>query len=81
MAAARAMISAAMMSDVMMLFPDSRILGAAVEFGAAIASQATDPDKLVIVVNPFETRQSVFYAHPAVTAVRSLAAVRRMDWY
>ena len=79
--AAEAMINAAHDSDVMMLFPEDDILGAAVELGAALASTKTKPDKLVVVVNPFEVRQSVFYVHPAVVAVHGLAEVRRMDWY
>ena len=79
--AAEAMIDAAYKSDVAILFPGENILGAAVEFGAAIASTKEDQEKLVIVVNPFETRQSVFYAHPAVIAVRSIAQVRGMSWY
>lgn len=70
-----------MASDVMILSPSETILGADVEFGAAIASIKTNPDKLVIVVNPFDTRQSVFYAHDAVTSVRSIDEIRAMDWY
>ncbi len=35
----------------------------------------------MIIVNPFETRQSVFYAHPAVITVRGINQVRLMDWY
>ena len=79
--AAEAMIKAAYRSDVTILFPDSKILGAAVEFGAAIASAETNPDKKIVVVNPFETRQSVFYAHPAVLAVHGIYQIREMSWY
>lgn len=79
--AAQAMIDAAYESDVLILFPGDTILGAAVEFGAAIASTKNDSDKKIIVVNPFEVRQSVFYAHPAVIAVRGIAQVREMDWF
>lgn len=79
--AARAMIDAAYDSDVTVLFPGDTILGAAVELGAAIASNRVKPEKRIIVVNPYEVRQSVFYAHPAVIAVRSIAVVRGMDWY
>lgn len=79
--AARAMIDAAYGSDVTILFPSERILGAAVEFGAAIASTKTNPNKIVVVVNPFETRQSVFYAHESVVAVRGIERVRAMEWF
>lgn len=79
--AASLMINAAWDSDVFVLFPEDNILGAAVEFGAAIASTHAYPYKQVIVVNPFEARQSVFYAHPEVIAVRGLADVRSMEWF
>jgi hypothetical protein len=79
--AAQAMADAAYNSSVAILFPDEKILGAAVEFGVAIASANTNTDKKIIVVNPFETRQSVFYAHPAVIAIHGIAKVRLMDWY
>jgi len=79
--AARAMIDAAYESDITILFPGERILGAAVELGAAIASTKTNPEKQIIIVNPFETRQSVFYAHEAVIAVRGIMQIREMDWF
>ncbi len=79
--AAEAMIRAAWASDVMILFPTDDILGAAVEFGAALGSGEANLHKQILVVNPWEVRQSVFYAHPAVTAVRGLGEVRSMDWF
>ncbi len=79
--AAARMIDAAAASDVFILHPTDDILGAAVEFGAALASTHYRPEKQVIVVNPFEVRQSVFYAHPEVIAVRGLAEVRALGWY
>ena len=80
--ASEAMIRAAVNCDVGILFPTDTILGAAVEFGAALASKKLiKPEKQIIVVNPFEVRQSVFYADPAVIAVRGLDQVRRMQWY
>jgi hypothetical protein len=75
------MIDAAYESDITILFPGERILGAAVELGAAIASTKTNPEKQIIIVNPFETRQSVFYAHEAVIAVRGIMQIREMDWF
>ena len=79
--AAERMIRAARDCEVCILFPEDNILGAAVEFGAALASTAYIRDKQIIVVNPFEVRQSVFYAHPAVIAVESLQAIRQQPWY
>ncbi len=79
--AAQAMVDAAYISDIAVLFPGDNILGAAVEFGTAIASSKTNAEKQIIVVNPYEVRQSVFYAHPAVIAVQGIAQVRDMDWY
>lgn len=79
--AAKAMARAAFQSDVTVLFPTDTILGAAVEFGAALASTEVNGEKLVVIVNPFEVRQSVFYAHPQVIAVRGLQEVRSMRWY
>jgi hypothetical protein len=80
--AAEAMIEAAFESDIMILFPEDNILGAAVEYGAAIASSFEErPRKEIIVVNPYEVRQSVFYAHPSVVAVRGLAEVRQRPWF
>lgn len=79
--AAKAMIDAAYSSDVFVLFPTNDILGAAVEFGAAIASTLNKPTKKVIVVDPYEVRQSVFYAHPAVIAVTGLSQVRQLHCY
>ncbi len=79
--AAQAMIDAAYGSDVMILFPGDSILGAAIEFGAAIASRKTNIEKQIIVVNPHEARQSVFYAHPAVVAVQGITHIREMEWF
>lgn len=79
--AAASMIKAAADCDAFILFPTDDILGAAVELGVALGSTLTNPDKIVAIVSPFEIRQSVFYAHPAVTAVRGLAELRQSDWY
>jgi hypothetical protein len=79
--AAKAMIDAAYDCDVAILFPGDTILGAAIEFGAAVASSKNNPKKQVIVIDPHNARQSVFYAHPAVTALKNIAQVRRLDWY
>jgi len=64
------------------LFPTPTILGAAIEFGVGIATQEQNPDREILVVSPEdELRQSVFYAHPAVVVLRSLAQVRQRHWY
>jgi hypothetical protein len=80
-AAARAMIHAAMTSDVFILTPADGLLGGAVELGAAIASTATNESKQVYVIDQPEVRQSVFYAHPEVIAIKGLDQIRQMDWY
>lgn len=79
--AARAMIDAAFHCEVLVLFPEDTILGAAAEFGAALGSLAVQPDKEILIVNPYAVRQSVFYAHPAVIAVEGLAQIRQRLWY
>lgn len=79
--AASAMIQAAFESDIFILHPTDDILGAAVELGAATASTLVNKSKQLIIVNPWEVRQSVFYAHPAVIAVHGLNEIRRMEWY
>lgn len=79
--AAHMLFDAAYNSDITILFPSENILGAAVEFGAAIASCKVRPNKLIVVVDPFHTRQSVFYAHESVTRVKDLDEVKKMDWF
>lgn len=79
--AAQKMIDAAYNSDIFVLIPDEKILGAAVELGAALASAKLNPDKQIYVVNPYETRQSVFFAHESVVALTGLAELRQQPWY
>lgn len=79
--ASEKMIKAASESDIFVLFPTDDILGAAVEFGAALGSVATNPDKIIAVVNAFQVRQSLFYAYPAVIAVSGLEEIRKLEWY
>ena len=79
--AAESMLDAAYESDVCILFPGNKILGAAVELGAAIASKKENPDKQIIIVDLGESRQSIFYAHPAVVVVSELEELRSFDWY
>ena len=76
-----AMINAAYNCDVFILFAEDRVLGAAVELGVAIASTKTNSNKQVIIVNPFDVRQSVFYAHPTVVAIENFQNIRSMEWY
>jgi len=75
------MVNAAYDSDVFILFPEDNILGAAVELGAAIASKKVNLEKQIIIVNPIEVRQSVFYLHPSVIAVSGIKQIRKMRWY
>lgn len=79
--AAARMIKAAFESDVFILHPTDDILGAAVEFGAALGSSELRIDKYIYIVDPYNVRQSVFYAHPAVMAVRGLDEIRKAEWY
>lgn len=79
--AAAAMIAAAVESDVYVLFPAANILGAAVEFGAALAAARVNPAKQIYVVDPASTRQSVFFAHPLVQTVTSVAELRAQAWW
>lgn len=73
--AASAMLTAAYESDIFVLFPGDTILG------AALVSTRDNPDKLVIIHTPESTRQSIFYAHPAVIAVGGLKDIREMSWF
>jgi hypothetical protein len=59
---AQAMIDGASRADLFVLCWDAGMLGAAVEWGAALASGAT----CVIIGLPAGGRQSVFAAHPQV---------------
>ncbi len=79
--AAEDMIRGAYDSEVFILIPEDRILGAAVELGAALGSLAVRPEKEIIIVKPAEVRQSVFYAHPAVIAINGLSEIRHRSWY
>lgn len=79
--AASAMVDAAYNSDIFILLASDDILGAAVELGAAIASTKVKAGKQVVVVNPFTHRQSIFYAHEAVRAVRDIKSLYDEQWY
>lgn len=81
--AAIAMREAVVSADTaVILFPSPKILGAAIEFGIALATQETQRDREIIVVgNPEIERQSVFYADPAVIVLQSVAGIRERKWY
>lgn len=68
-------------TEALILFPTDTILGAAVEYGVAIGDRLQNPQREIIVVNPFEVRQSVFYASSAVIAVHGLTEIRQRAWY
>jgi hypothetical protein len=76
--AAQTMISAAYECDVYVLFPSDRILGAAVELGAAIASTLGRSGKQIFILEPSSFRQSIFYAHPTVVPVNSVEEIIAM---
>ena len=77
--AAKLMVEAVMESDVLILFAEDNVLGAATELGVAIGD--TSRSRVNIVVVPEGVRQSVFYAHPEVVAVSDIDKIRSMDWY
>lgn len=80
--AAAAMTKAVMDSQVFILFAENNILGAATEFGVALGdSMSNKNQREIIVYSPEDIRQSVFYAHPDVITVRSLAEIRQRPWY
>lgn len=79
--AAESMVKAAAESDVYVLFPAGEILGAAVEFGAALQSARTNPAKRIYLVAEGSFRQSVFFAHPAVTILQSVSELRTQPWF
>ena len=79
--AASAMVDAAYNSDIFILLANDDILGAAVELGAAIASTKVKAGKQVVIVDPFTHRQSIFYAHEAVRAVRDIKSLHDEQWY
>lgn len=83
--AAITMEQAVRSSDVAILFPTAKILGAAVELGIAIGD-TTKEREVIVVMSDSETsaearRQSVFYVHPKVIAAQSLHEVRLRPWY
>ena len=78
MAASIKMENAIRKSDVFILMPTPKILGAAVEFGIAIGDN-NDRDLLVILDD--NSRQSVFYANPKVICLNSLKEIRRCSWF
>lgn len=79
--AAEAMVKAAAESDVYVLFPEDNILGAAIEFGAALQSARTNAAKRIYIVTAGSFRQSVFFAHPAVTLLESVQQLREQPWF
>lgn len=75
---AECMVAAAGDADVFILHPTDTILRAAVEFGAALESARHRMDKEVIVIDLPSVRQSVFYTHPAVIVLASIARIKRI---
>lgn len=82
-AAGDAMIKAVTEADTaVILFPTPTILGAAVEFGAGLATREQWPEReLLVVSEPEDLRQSVFYASTAVIVLESIALIRERNWY
>ncbi|HEY1644795.1 MAG TPA: SDR family NAD(P)-dependent oxidoreductase [Candidatus Saccharimonadales bacterium] len=80
-ALAEEMAYAAYDAEVFTLFAHPDILGAATEFGIALASVNEVLTKKIYVVGAAATRQSVFYTHPRVENVVSEFDLRDADWY
>jgi hypothetical protein len=75
------MSRAAFNADIFALFAQDDILGAATEFGVALASAEYDSDKRIYVIGAYAIRQSVFYTHPRVENVNNHSDLRNADWY
>ena len=75
------MYRAAFNADIFALFAQDDILGAATEFGVALASAEYDSDKRIYVIGAYAIRQSVFYTHPRVENVNNHIDLRNADWY
>jgi hypothetical protein len=75
------MLNAAFNAEVFILFAQDDILGAAIEFGAGLASVEHVPDKRIYIVGSYAVRKSVFYTHPSAENVNSLQDIRTRDWY
>lgn len=66
-------------SDVLILFAEDSILGAATEFGIALGDVSKKRE--IIVIHPPETRQSVFYTHPSVLVLQNVDDIKERPWY
>ncbi|MBI3494863.1 hypothetical protein HY004_02680 [Candidatus Saccharibacteria bacterium] len=73
------MVNAVKKSDVLILFAEDTILGAATEFGIAIGDDTKKRE--IILIHPPETRQSVFYTHPSVIVLENVDAIKKRPWY
>lgn len=76
---AEKMITAVKKSDVLILFTEDNILGAATEFGIALGDAAKKHE--IILIHPPETRQSVFYTHSSVVVLEDVDAIKKRPWY
>ncbi|MEK7621019.1 MAG: hypothetical protein AAB395_01570 [Patescibacteria group bacterium] len=73
------MVNAVKKSDVLILFAEDTILGAATEFGIAIGDDSKKRE--IILIHPPETRQSVFYTHSSVVVLENVDAIKKRPWY
>lgn len=73
------MVNAVKKSDVLILFAEDTILGAATEFGIAIGDDSKKRE--IIVIHTPETRQSVFYAHPSAIVLQNIDDIKGRPWY
>lgn len=73
------MVKAVKKSDVLILFAEDNILGAATELGIVIGD--TTRKREIIIIHPTDTRQSVFYTHPFVTILQNVDDIKKRPWY
>lgn len=69
---AKKMRQAAVDCDHFILLVGDNLLGAYIEFGLALASTSTRPDKRLFVVSGDPLRQSIFYTEPSVVICASI---------
>lgn len=78
---ARVMLEASEKCEVFILIGADDILGAAIEYGAALASLEQMPEKKIVAIIPDSIRQSILYTHPGVKLLNDVSELEREVWY
>ena len=76
---AKEMVEAVKNADIFILFTEDSILGAATEFGIAIAD--TSRDRKIYIIHPPANRQSIFYTYPSVEVLENIEDIKKLEWY